>query len=100
MIVSKVTDSLTVSPGDTAELQNYFTLISFIALNVNLSKQFTEFSSHLCCVTGRRKGKERILLHSPALGSAVLLNKPSPTLQSMLAHQMDYDESTTFRNVL
>lgn len=38
VIVSKVTDSLTVSPGDIAELKNYFTLIYFIALNVNLSK--------------------------------------------------------------
>lgn len=44
MIVRKVTDSFIVSPGDIAEVQIFFTLIYFIASNVDLSKWFSPFS--------------------------------------------------------
>lgn len=56
MIVRKVTDSFIVSPGDIAEVQIFFTLIYFIASNVDLSKWFSPFSVFAVLLGG---GKER-----------------------------------------
>lgn len=39
-------------------------------------------------------------MYSQASGSAILLNKSSPSLQSTLARQIDYEESTSVRNVI
>lgn len=58
VIVNKVTGSLTVSPEDTAELQDHFTLTYFIALNVNLSKRFLSLVSIFAGLLGGGKEKK------------------------------------------
>lgn len=88
MIVSKVTDSSTVSPGDRAEFHHYFTLICFVEVSIFQSNLPSQVCI-LCSWEEEEEGRKRKVLLYRTLGRATFLEEPS----------MGGDESSAFRNL-
>lgn len=96
VIVRQVADSLTVFSWRHRSIHFFYPDLSHCFQCRSLKMVYLDKlvpSLHLW----EEEREERTLLHSQALGSAILLNEPSPSLPPRAAQQMGYEEGTTVK---